>query len=62
MSDSPFTIHYECEKCDYLELWRSDKPGDYAEWLRKCAGCQRPLREGWLKVHQTKEEQNGMAQ
>lgn len=47
MPDSPFTIRYECEACNYLELWQND----YHEWLRKCAGCQKPLREGWLKAH-----------
>lgn len=57
MPDSPFTIRHECPgpECNYLELWKNN----YKEWLRKCAGCQRPFREGWLKVHNKGGVENG---
>lgn len=48
---------YECELCNYLELWQND----YTKWLEKCAGCTRPLREGWLKATSKKENNHGMA-
>lgn len=38
------TSGYECDVCNYHELWQRD----YIKWMKKCIRCQKPQREGWL--------------